>query len=66
MKTKINTKVDTTEAENELANAKKQLRQFVGTKDKIIINVMAELIIKYRNKVDWDSLPDVKMPELKE
>lgn len=30
------------------------------------INVMAELIIKYRNKVDWDSLPDVKMPELKE
>lgn len=39
MKTKINTSVDTTEAENELANAKKQLKQLVGTKDKIIMQI---------------------------
>lgn len=36
IKTKINTKVDTSEAENELANVKKQLKQYIGTKDKII------------------------------
>lgn len=39
MKTKINTQVDTAEAENELANAKKQLKQFVGTKDKLIMQI---------------------------
>lgn len=39
MKTKINTSVDTTEAENELANAKKVLKQLVGTKDKIILQI---------------------------
>lgn len=36
IKTKINTKIDTSEAENELANVKKQLKQYIGTKDKII------------------------------
>lgn len=41
MKTKINTSVDTTEAENELANAKKQLKQLVGTKDRIILQMDA-------------------------
>lgn len=41
MKTKINTSVDTTEAENELANAKKQLKQLMGTKDRIILQMDA-------------------------
>lgn len=36
IKTKINTKIDTSEAENELANIRKQLKQYIGTKDKII------------------------------
>ena len=39
MKTKINTSVDTSEAEKELANAKKVLKQLVGTKDKIILQI---------------------------
>ena len=39
MKTKINTSVDITEAENELANTKKVLKQLVGTKDKIILQI---------------------------
>ena len=39
MKTKINTSVDTSEAEKELANAKKVLKQLIGTKDKIILQI---------------------------
>ena len=39
MKTKINTSVDTNEAEKELANAKKVLKQLIGTKDKIILQI---------------------------
>ena len=39
MKTKINTSVDTSEAEKELANAKKVLKQLIGTKDKIILPI---------------------------
>ena len=40
MKTKINTSVDTTEAENELANAKKVLKQLVGTKDRLFYRLI--------------------------
>ena len=39
MKTKINTKVDTAEAERELENARKMLRQAEGVKDKIILQL---------------------------
>ena len=39
MKTKINPSVDTSEAEKELANAKKVLKQLIGTKDKIILQI---------------------------
>ena len=39
MKTKINTKVDTAEAERELDNAKKMLRQAEVVKDKIIMQL---------------------------
>lgn len=39
MKTKINTSVDTSEAEKEFANAKKVLKQLIGTKDKIILQI---------------------------
>ena len=39
MKTKINTSVDTSEAEKEHANAKKVLKQLIGTKDKIILQI---------------------------
>lgn len=39
MKTKINTSVDTSEVEVELVNAKKVLKQLVGTKDKIILQI---------------------------
>lgn len=56
MKTKINTKVDTTEAENELANAKKQLRQFVGTKDKIIIQIDSLDIVDRNYDRKYDDL----------
>lgn len=39
MKTKVNTSVDTNEAKKELANAKKVLKQLIGTKDKIILQI---------------------------